>query len=393
MHSIRYFLPFLLVIAILPIAIAFANGLLSSFGDNPQFSFTLAGSFAIYMATRPTRRELAITILIGFALRFEYGAIIGVKPYFGSELISLAGFMGIASLIVLGYSATQNKNLSVLGAAAFFPYVTILVGFILPITSRLSPVTFDSHLLAVDATFGFQPSFVLGQLIRGRPFLRDIFTTVYYALPLPVAMLCAAAVKNEHMSEVRRLLSLFGVLSVVGFFIYAVCPATGPAYAFHECFPMKPPHLPDISLAPLSVPNAPRNAMPSLHLCAALLVFWNTSIMHKATRIAAGFFLAGTAFAILALGEHYLIDIITAVPFALMFQATFTKPSIRNFRWKYGAMIGSTGFVALWLIMLRFRIQPLVLWPAITYFISISTLGFSFFALHELSRRNPICRC
>ena len=377
----------LITLALLIVAIAFMNGLLDSFGNSPQFSFTLAGSFAIYLATRPAKREIAVTILVGVLLRLAFEATVGIKPYFGFELISLAGFLGTSSIIMLAYTAIRNKNFSVFGTAAFFPFVTIVVGFILPITNGLSPLTFDAHLLAVDGMLGFQPSFVLGRIINGNPhpLLWHLTAFLYYALPFPIALLCAVKL-TEDVSEVRRLLCLFGVMSTAGFCIYAVCPATGPIYAFRDWFPLRP--LSDIELAPLSVSTSPRNAMPSLHLSAALLVYWNTLGMRKVHRIAAGLFLGGTVFATLALGEHYLTDLIVAVPFSLMFQAAFTSSSRENSTWRYCAMAGSAALVAGWLIMLRFWIQPLVVRPAATFLFFMSTLGFSILARRQLSRQD-----
>ena len=375
--------PLLLALALLLVALAFLNGLAASLGDSPAFSFTLAGSFALFLATRPPRREVVVTLVLGLALRLAYGATLGVKPYFGSVLISFAGFLGIASLMVLAFAALRNQRFSEFGTAAFFPFVSIIVGFILPLTNRLSPVTFDAHLLAADGAFGFQPSFVLGRLIGGHPLLWDLTSTVYYALPFAVALLCAVQL-GGHADQVRRLLWLFGCMSAVGFCLYAVCPAAGPIYAFHERFPSRPPRLSDIPLAPTLVLAAPRNAIPSLHFSTALLVFWNTSGMRKASRIASGLFLAGTAFAVLALGEHYLIDVIVAAPFSLMFQAAFTNPGRGNSTLRYGAILGGAGLVAGWLIMLRFWIRPLVLWPAAPCAVAVSTLGFSILARREL---------
>ena len=161
--------PVLLALALLAVAAAFSSGLLASLGHSPQFSFTLAGSFALYLATRPARRELLLTLVLGLALRLAYGAMFRVEPYFGSAWIGFAGFVGIAALMVLTYTALRSHRFSVLGAAVFFPFVSILVGFILPVTNRLSPVTFDSHLLAADGAIGFQPSFILGRMIGGHP--------------------------------------------------------------------------------------------------------------------------------------------------------------------------------------------------------------------------------
>lgn len=384
--------PVLLALALLAVALALLNGLLDSLGDSPQFSFTLAGSFALYLATRPARREIAVTILLGLALRLAYGATYGVKPYFGSALISLAGFLGVASLLVLAYAALRNKRFSAFGTAAFFPFFSIVVGFILPVSNRLSPVAFDSHLLAADGTLGFQPSFVLGGLVQGRPLPLNLASTVYYGLPLASALLCAVQLERNSR-QVRRLLWLFGLVGVVGFSLYAVCPATGPIYAFPDWFPWKPPRLSQIALdAALSVPRAPRNAMPSLHFSSALLVLWNASHMRKAGRIAAGLFLAGTAFAVLALGEHYLVDIIVAVPFSLMLQAAFAESNAGNSGPRYRAMAGGAAMTAGWLLMLRFWIRPLVAWPAATCALFVLTLGFSLWARHKLSRACPVAR-
>lgn len=379
--------PLLLAFAFLAVTLALFNGLVASLGDSPQFSFTLAGSFALFLAAQPARREVVVTLILGLTLRLAYGASLGVRPYFGSVLISFAGFLGIASLMVLAVSAVRNRRFSEFGTTAFFPFVSIIVGFILPITNHLSPVTFDAHLLAADGAFGFQPSFVLGRIVSGHPLLWDLTSTVYYALPFAVALLCAAQL-GRHADQVHRLLWLFGFMSAVGFCLYAVCPATGPIYAFREWFPLRTPDLSSFSLVPLSVPGAPRNAIPSLHFSTALLIFWNASHLRRGGRIAAGLFLVGTTFAILALGEHYLTDIVVAFPFSLMFQAAFANTGTRNAAWRYGAMWGSAGLVAAWLFALRIWIQPLVAWPVATCVVAIATLVFSIWAQRELSRRD-----
>jgi hypothetical protein len=383
--------PVLVALALLAVALALVNGLVESLGHSPQFSFTLAGSFALFLATRPSRREIAVTLLLGLALRLAYGATLGVQPYFGSVLISSAGFVGIAGLMVLAYTALRTKCFSMFGTAAFFPFVAIIVGFVLPVTNHLSPVTFDRHLLAADGVLGFQPSFLLGRMIHGRALLWDLTSTLYYALPFAVAVLCAVELR-KHTGEVRRLLYLFGFMSAVGFCLYAICPATGPLYAFRAWFPLTPPHLSDLALgAALSVPGAPRNAIPSLHFSTALLVFWNTLHMPKAGRIAAGLFLAGTAFAILALGEHYLVDIIVAIPFSLIFQAAFTDAELSNSTHRYRAIFLGAGLVAGWLLVLRFWIQPLVAWPALTCVLFVSTVGISVWARYNAARNLPNC--
>jgi len=383
--------PPLLALALLAVVLAFLNGLLFSFGHSPQFSFALAGSFALYLATRPSRYEVGVTVFLGVALRMAYGATVGSSSYFGSVWIGFAGFLGVASLLVLAYRGLRSKRYLAFGTAAFFPFVSILVGFVLVALRRLSPVTLDARLLAADGTLGFQPSFVLGSMLIGRPLLWDLTSTVYYALPFAIALLCAVQFERN-FGEVRRLLCMFIVMSVTGLALYAVCPATGPHYAFRAGYPLTPPHLTYLQLGAALSPDAPRNAMPSVHFSTALLVFWNTAHMRKAGRIAAGLFLAGMTFAVLALGEHYLIDVIVAVPFSLLFQAAFTDPSAANSRARYIAMLSGAVMVAGWLAMLRLTIQSVVAWPAVACAAFIFTVGLSIWARHRLLVSSAVAR-
>lgn len=64
----------------------------------------------------------------------------------------------------------------------------------------------------------------------------------------------------------------------LAFLLYAFLPLTGPAYAFFDNqFPNSLPHVSAIPAKQVIVPPAFRNAMPSMHLTGALLV-WMLSI-------------------------------------------------------------------------------------------------------------------
>jgi hypothetical protein len=63
-------------------------------------------------------------------------------------------------------------------------------------------------------------------------------------------------------------------------------------------------------------PKYPRNAMPSLHMTWALLVLWISRDLGRGHWLAA-IFAFFTAVATLSIGEHYLVDLVVAFPFAL----------------------------------------------------------------------------
>jgi hypothetical protein len=375
----------LIVLAVWTVALAAQAGLVSSLGHSPQFAFALAGSFALYAGMRPSLRELGCTAAIGLTLRVAYGATYRIEPYFGWPVVSALEFFGVAALAMLAWRAIRNRTFTEFGIAAYFPFISILVGFILPVTNRLSPLTFDTHLLAADGATGFQLSFLLGRSIHGHRFLWDLTATVYYALPLAVALLCAGEWRRNP-AGVRRLLWLFAAMSVGGFCLYAVCPATGPKYAFAS-FPLRLPELAGDPLRTLASAGAPRNAIPSLHFSTALLVFWNTRPLRMAGRIAAAVFLAATSFAILALGEHYVIDIVVGLPFSLFFDAAFrVGPS----EWRGRAMWCGAALTGAWLVLLRLAANTVTWWPALTCAAFLATVGISIWMWRQVCAAPPV---
>jgi membrane-associated phospholipid phosphatase len=63
--------------------------------------------------------------------------------------------------------------------------------------------------------------------------------------------------------------------------------------------------------------DVPRNAVPSLHSAWALLIWWSLRYSKNWMRGLATVFLALTLLATLGLGEHYPIDLVVALPFAV----------------------------------------------------------------------------
>jgi hypothetical protein len=192
-------------------------------------------------------------------------------------------------------------------------------------------------------------------------------------LPLAVCILYAS-----HRVRKRQpvlILPLFLSLILVGFSQYGIYPAVGPKHAFGDLYPSHSPPLQQISIQPMAIPDAPRNCMPSLHLAGALAIWWNSWLWPRWGRWLAALFLLATIFSTLALGEHYLADLVVAVPFTLIFQAAWTVSVPFTQRVRRMPLVVGTVLTLIWLLCLRygqrlFFISPLISWSLI--FLTVS---------------------
>ena len=329
---------------------------------NPTFCFTLLGTLFIYLWTRPPRWSLVPILILAALLRLLcQRSMGGLGNYFGVRWISWGAFLGIATLLVIACRAISSRGsdkrswTQTFYAGSIFPMLALLDGYSVPLNIWLRPKTYDAFLLRFDGSLGFQPSFVLGHRLLQNPTLWNVTTVVYYALPFAVSLVYAS--DRVRIRKPVAVLLLFLVITIVGFAQYGVYPAVGPRHAFARSYPDKPPSMAQIVLQPISVPDSPRNCMPSLHFAGALLVWWNSRQWRVWGRWLAALFLLATAFSTLALGEHYLSDLIVAIPFALIFQSscTIAVPWSERMRWQ-PISIG-VSLTILWMLLLRFGVN------------------------------------
>jgi len=224
-------------------------------------------------------------------------------------------------------------------------------------------------LLAFDGSLGFQPSFVLGRLLSDGSNAWGLTTIVYYALPLAVCVLYASHLASDRAGKPQPvpILALFLSLILVGFALYGSYPAVGPKHAFGELYPWNPPLLAQIALQPMTVPDAPRNCMPSLHLAGALAIWWNSLLWPRWGRLLAGLFLWTTIFSTLALGEHYLVDLVVAVPFTLIFQAAWTVAVPLTQPDRRVPLVVGASLTFAWFVALRYGLRLFLISPAISW--------------------------
>jgi len=237
--------------------------------------------------------------------------------------------------------------------------------------------TYDYYLLSVDGSFGFQTSIWLRH-VADHLHSVSLFGVVYDSLPLAMALAYVV-----HLRNLKSLIyiPLVFVLAMSGAVFYAMLPASGPVYLLGtdhfagECRGFCE-NLSDTSrLFNLSLvdPKWPRNALPSLHVVWALLVFFVCFDLRSA-RWVAGLFALTTILATLVTGEHYLVDVITAFPFAA-FVWNLRSPNPRN------ALSGALSLCIVFAWVFLIRTSPSVFWvsPLIPWGMALLTVSCSLY--------------
>jgi hypothetical protein len=126
------------------------------------------------------------------------------------------------------------------------------------------------------------------------------------------------------------------------------------------------------SEAPLltAVTGVPRNCMPSLHTAWALIIWFNARALPTVWRRAARLFAALTIWAAMGLEEHWFMDLVVGVPFAVGIQSIFVTARIDASRSTWIRVVLCAAATAIWLAAFRsgrplLDASPLVAWIAV----------------------------
>lgn len=308
----------------------------------------------------------------------------------------LAAGPGLVSLGVLIAGATGEGGQRapyrlLLEALAILAIYVLGVVVFQDLTRAMHPATLDPAAYRIDSTYGFLPSTVAVLAAREPAWLLPVLATPYDLLPYGFALLFALQLRDGRRWPAHLFLitALSGAVAVV---LYQVCPIAGPKYAFGDAFPSLMPPPESLDLAPDVVAPAPRNGMPSMHLAWALLLWFNALHGSRAVRNFFALFLGFTALATLALGEHYLVDLVAGVPVALALQAAcsatlpWAAPARRRALWT-----GVAGSL-FWVLGVRFAPAVFVEVPGFTWIATLLTLAACwapFRRLHEEAAPMP----
>ena len=231
----------------------------------------------------------------------------------------------------------------------------------------------------------------MGRWLKNIRYARFVAQITYSILPIVVAVACGGYIRYRQVAP-WQFLKVMTIAGILGYVCYVIFPATGPVYVSEFRFPAISCCLSDFAhgvAGPLFVPLADvRNAMPSLHMAWALLIWFNSQQLPRAFRAFSLIYVVLTVIVVLGLGEHYLADLIVAVPFSVLVQAvSVNQLGGSTARWR--AMAGSALIVALWLLLLRYGTMMFVASPIVPWAWVLVSMGVSVGLLLPLLNGRP----
>jgi hypothetical protein len=383
--------PIKTVLTVALFAIVLALSLSADFYNSSMvdvfMAMALGGGLVILLVVQPSWMNFASVAVCSLVLAGLDYRLMGFQPKF----MAAFSFAGLGGLAVLGartiWARKQDRTLFLF---AFLPAVLFvaseyMASTLLDYTEMLHPKTFDLYLYSVDCSLRVQFSFLLGQVFARYQWLRFAGLLFYIALPLPLALVYAAHLRLKNKSAFPVMLA-FLVTGPLGVLFYNMVPASGPVHIFGQDFPWHPfstSQAMHMVLATVPLKGA-RNAIPSLHMAWALLVWWNSKGLTRWIRVIALAFVIFTVLATLGTGEHYFVDLVVAFPFAVMVQALCLYPlPFKSGSRRVAFLFGAFASLA-WMALISFATPLLWISPVIPWAMVIATVSVSSLVMHRL---------
>nr|WP_312536602.1 fused MFS/spermidine synthase [Moraxella sp. CTOTU47618] len=238
-------------------------------------------------------------------------------------------------------------------------FLFILMGWstqtALKVNTFILPYVYDIDIYKIDSAFGNITLPFVQWFEISHAFWNTLLLEVYSLLSVSLFVVVSLFIrenKDDRYHVIRVLIVPFGL----AFICYTIIPVSGPVYAFAtEYFPLNMPTASALQSGKVFIPPAARNGMPSMHLTGALLIWLLTAGLSKKIYFyIATVFTLLTAVATIALGEHYVLDLVVALPFSAFIGIGLANPD--NFVFKNKKVttlwVGAGVTFTLWMLML-----------------------------------------
>ena len=338
---------------------------------DPYLPLSIAGALFFYARLHSSMRE---RLFWAVATAAFVGVLRPPLTHWMAVSFGLLAVTGMSALLMMGLRAIWSEGSERKRALAQFGPALLVVFFVffaqhaLGLANLLHPKTYDLYLYVADGALGFQPSFLAGRMMQSVAALRIVTVLVYLCLPLYVGAIYALRLPRDAERPSWDIITMMMLAGFGGWALYNLVPATGPRY-FFDTFPVAPLSYKSLSrvfLEPLDVSLAvPRNAIPSLHMAWVLLLLWCSRPLSRGWRAFAVAYTAVTAFATLATGEHYLIDLVASLPFALMVKAIVLPDGKPEMRIRLAGVGTGLSLTLAWMLLVRYGTKVLLVSPVV----------------------------
>ena len=378
-------MPLLMVIAEI-VALATDRSVAPHHALNPlnhQPVFTVTAVAVAAMTTR--RAEVKQVLVIGLMLEACRLAFLGRHGIGLAGTIWSTGLgfwyatLAVSGLEFLrGRGATRWRALDDVAIKFALPISIPMMGFALWMTTVFLTDVYDAYYYAFDGLLPIPMARILAEVFTAHPWVSSTMLVAYHGL-IAVMGLYIVLQRGPDGRLSGYLLSRWLIAGCLGYAFYYLMPGIGPRAALAFMWPTR---MPDPNSIPLAVitnfSDAPRNLMPSLHMTWALLIAMAAARIGLAARIGAWAFLAATVASTLGLGEHYLVDLVVAVPFTVAVHglASFAGAG-EKCRARVLATIGGLAMTAAWLLAIRYGIDSLRGMPWLASAMVLATVAAS----------------
>jgi hypothetical protein len=326
-------------------------------------------------------REIVAAALLGATLGVLFR--IPTKELYVQAMIWLA-WWGIGGFLITmaGICVTptgRRDRMLLVRRMAFLPLFDLLGNFLVTITIKLTPFTFDRFLYAADGSFGFQPGFAAAAMLVRRAWLLFPCEVVYVNLPV-LAVALYLLVDRRHPSDGARVVRLLAAFGIAGACMYYFFPAVGSDIVFGSNFPFHPPDSASLKLEPIRLEFGSRNLMPSLHTAWCLAICWSARGLTRVWRMTLAPLVALTL--VYTLSRHYFVDMVAAIPFTLAVYSLVEERMPWNHPARRLAFCSGAVCFAAWLIALRFGTALFLVSPVIGWTASVLTVVLCWYCLY-----------